>query len=178
MSRSLHRAHRAHRAALKRSACLLVAACLVGPACQGDGPTGPVPGGTFDAEPESGAEPDWSLAAGLDTVDVQIDSFPPRSVRTGIVIMDGVPYLPVTYAPFKLWDGVVAAAPRVVLRVDSRPFERCAVAVTDENTLQALIRAGQAKYGPPFHASWTTGMTGYFRLDPPCRTPVGDGNQP
>ena len=30
-----------------------------------------------------------------------------------------------------------------------------------------LIAVGQEKYGPPFHASWTSGVTRYFRLDPP-----------
>ena len=29
-----------------------------------------------------------------------------------------------------------------------------------------LVAAGQGKYGPPFHASWTPTITEFFRLDP------------
>ncbi len=140
---------------------LLVAGCV------SDGPMGFVPGGAFDGEPEAGSEPDWSFAVDLDSVDVEIASSPPRTVRTGIVVLDGVPHLPVTYAFLKRWDAVVARSPRVVVRADGRHFERHAVFITDEAAHQELIAAGQAKYGAPFHGSWTSGVTDYFRLDPP-----------
>lgn len=130
------------------------------------GPVGFVPGGAFSAELDPDPDPDWSFAADLDSVDVQIDSDPPRTVRTGIVVFEGVPYLPVTYAPLKRWDAVVAKAPRVVLRAGGRHFARVAVPVTDAARRQTLVEAGQAKYGPPFHGSWTSGITEYFRLDP------------
>jgi hypothetical protein len=126
-----------------------------------------VPGGAFEGELQTGAESDWCFATDLGSVDVQIDSSPPRTVRTGIVVLDGVPHLPVTYAFLKHWDAVVGKSPRVVLRTDGRHFERNAVLVTDETAHRALIAAGQAKYGPPFHGSWASGITDYFRLDPP-----------
>ncbi len=140
---------------------------LLSAGCWSNGPVGFVPGGAFEGEREIGPEPDWSFAVDLDSVDVQIDSSPPRTVRTGIVVLDGVPHLPVTYAFLKRWDAVVAGSPRVVLRADGRLFERHAVFVTDEAAHQALIAAGQAKYGAPFHGAWTSGITDYFRLDPP-----------
>jgi hypothetical protein len=59
-----------------------------------EGPLAWFPGGPFSGELERGPEPDWSFAAPLDTVDVEIDSTPPRSVRTGIVVFESVPYLP------------------------------------------------------------------------------------
>ena len=31
-----------------------------------------------------------------------------------------------------------------------------------------LVAAGQAKYGAPFHASWTSDITHDFRLEPPA----------
>ena len=102
----------------------------------------------------------------LDTVDVQLGSAPPRSVRTGIVIFEGVPYLPVTFAFLKRWQHVAARNPRVVVRINHRLFERQATAVTDAEHLSKLIAAGQAKYGAPFHAGWAAGFTQYFRLDP------------
>jgi hypothetical protein len=131
-----------------------------------DGPLAWFPGGPFSGEIERGPEPDWSFAAPLDTVDVQLGSAPPRSVRTGIVIFEDVPYLPVTFAFLKRWQHVVARNPRVVVRINHRLFERQATAVTDAKRLSKLIAAGQAKYGAPFHASWAAGFTQYFRLDP------------
>lgn len=38
--------------------------------------------------------------------------------------------------------------------------------VTDAAQRQTLVEAGQAKYGPPFHGSWTSEITEYSRLDP------------
>jgi hypothetical protein len=131
-----------------------------------DGPIAWLPGGSFSGEIERGPEPDWSFAAPLDTVEVQLGSDPPRTVLTGILVFEGVPYLPVTFAPLKRWQHVVARNPRVVIRVESRLFERRAAAVTDSAHLSRLRAAGQAKYGPPFHATWTGDFTQYFRLDP------------
>jgi hypothetical protein len=131
-----------------------------------DGPLAWFPGGPFSEEIERGPEPDWSFAAALDTVEVQIGSSPPRSVRTGIVVFEGVPYLPVTLSFLKRWQHVVARNPRVVVRIEGRLFERNATAVTDAEHLSRLIAAGQAKYGAPFHARWAAALTQYFRLDP------------
>ncbi|MDJ0788561.1 MAG: hypothetical protein QNK05_17275 [Myxococcota bacterium] len=152
---------------------LLLALLLTG--CITDGPAGPIPGGTFSGELETGPEPDWSFATDLDSVDIQIFSSRPRTVRTGIVVHEGVPYLPVTWSPLKRWQWVVREEPRILLRADGRLFERRAVPIDDEAERLELVAKGQAKYGFPFHARATGGITKYFRLDPPQG---GDGPRP
>jgi hypothetical protein len=146
--------------------CLGVA--LLGSACRGNGPLGFVPGGLFEGELERGPDPDWSFAAGLDSVDVQIGGSRPRTVRTGLVVLDGVPHLPVTWAPLKRWPAVVREHPRVVLRADGRLYERHATPIDDAAERDRLRAAGQAKYGAPFHARSLAHVTYYFRLDPPA----------
>ncbi len=147
---------------------LVVAAAVLGVACSTDGPVGPVPGGPFSLTPETGPEPDWSFATDLDSVDIQIASDPPRTVRTGIIVEGGVPYLPVTWSPLKRWQDVVREQPVILLRADGRLFERRAVPIDDEEERVRLVEVGQAKYGAPFHAEWTSDITLYFRLDPPA----------
>jgi hypothetical protein len=140
-------------------------AVLVG-ARRADGPVEMLPGGPLSGEAERGAEPEWGFAESLDTVELQVSSSPPRSLLTGIVVYEGVPYLPVTLAPLKRWPSAIARNSRVVVRIDGRLFEREAVEITDPELLARLIAAGQSKYGPPFHARWVARFTRYFRLDP------------
>ena len=132
-----------------------------------DGPLEAIPGGPLSGEPEGGSEPDWSFARDIETIELQVRSSPPRSVRTGILLRSGTLYVPVTLAPLKLWPRVVLRDPRVLIRIDGRLFERVAVPVTEPRLLQELIALGQSKYGAPYHARWAAGVTGYFRLDPP-----------
>ena len=75
--------------------------------CFTDGPVGFVPGGAFSAELERGPEPDWRFATDVDSVDIQIHAARVRTVRTGIVVHEGTPYLPVTWSPLKRWPAVV-----------------------------------------------------------------------
>lgn len=131
-----------------------------------DGPLEMIPGGRLSGEVLRGPEPDWSFARDLDTIELQISSSPPRSVLTGVVVHEGALYVPVTLSPLKRWPAVVSANPLVRARIEGRVFERQAVPVTDPKRLQELISVGQAKYGPPFHATWVAPFTRYFRLDP------------
>lgn len=139
---------------------------LLGSGGCANGPAGFIPGGAFSAEIEP-LPGDWTFARDLDSVDVQIDSDPPRTVRTGIVVYDNVPYLPVTWAPLKRWPDVVRERSAVVLRADGRHFALVATPVDEPSTLAVLRRTGQDKYGPPFHARSLEHQTFYFRLDPP-----------
>jgi hypothetical protein len=132
-----------------------------------DGPLSAFPGGPLSGERVRGSEPDWSVLRDVDTIELQIDSSPPRSILTGVLFHEGRLYLPVTLAPLKRWQYVVERRPRVVIRMGEQIYERDAVAVTDPDALDELIAVGQAKYGPPFHARWAAPFTGYFRLDPP-----------
>ena len=67
----------------------------------------------------------------------------------------------------------------VVLRADGRLFERTAVEVVDPERCAALIAAGRAKYGAPFHARWAP-ATQWFRLEPaaPPRTALRSAASP
>ena len=141
---------------------------LLGSGCSGDGPLGFVPGGRFEGDLERGPEPDWTFAAELDSVDVEIGGPRPRTVRTGIVVVDGVPHLPVTWAPLKRWPAAVREDPRVILRAEGRLYERHATRIDDAAELDRLRAAGQAKYGAPFHARSLAHVTHYFRLDAPA----------
>jgi hypothetical protein len=151
-----------------RIACVvLLGAATLGSGCRGDGPLGFVPGGRFEGTVEPDADFDWSRAAAIDSVDVEIGGTRPRTVRTGLVVVDGVPHLPVTWAPLKRWPTVVRVDPRVVVRVDGRLLERRAVPIDDVAERERLRLAGRAKYGAPFHARALASITFYFRLDPP-----------
>jgi hypothetical protein len=125
-----------------------------------------IPGGPLSGEAERGPDPDWSFAQDIDPIEIQIASSPPRSIFTGVVVYKGALYVPVTLAPLKRWPQVVSKDPCVVARIEGRLFEREAVPVTEPEVLGQLISAGQSKYGPPFHATWTRRFTRYFRLDP------------
>ena len=125
-----------------------------------------VPGGPLSGEVSRDPDPDWSFARDVDPIELQINSAPPRSIFTGVVVYRGSLYVPVTLSPLKRWPEVVASDPRVLVRIEGRVFEREAVSVTDPELLQQLIAAGRSKYGPPFHAVWAARFTRYFRLDP------------
>lgn len=145
-------------------ACLALA-LLAG--CVGNGPAGPIPGGSLRGVAESAtAEADWSDLAAADSVDVEISGDAPRSVRTGFVVYEGQPHLPVTWAPLKRWPDVVRRHPRVLVRIAEDIFAFEAHEVIDAERLERLRKAGQAKYGAPFHARSLNDSTFYFRLDP------------
>jgi hypothetical protein len=124
-----------------------------------------VPGGPLSGEVFRGPDPDWSFARDVDPIELQINSSPPRSIFTGVVVYRGSLYVPVTFSPLKRWPEVVRRDPRVLARIEGRLFERRAVPVTDPELHQQLIAAGRSKYGPPFHAVWAARFTRYFRLD-------------
>ena len=125
-----------------------------------------VPGGPLSGEVIRDPDPDWSFARDVDPIELQINSSPPRSIFTGVVVYEDALYVPVTLAPLKRWPDIVLRNPRVLVRIEGRLFERMAVPVTESDLLQELIAAGQAKYGSPFHAEWASTVTHYFRLDP------------
>ena len=129
-----------------------------------DGPIWGFPGGSFSGEPEQIPVEDWSFAVDIDAVEVQIESNPPRTIYTGILIHQGTAYLPVTLAPIKRWHHIVSENPRILIRTEGRLIAAQAVEITDLDYLGELVLAGQAKYGAPFHAKWTTNITRYYKL--------------
>jgi hypothetical protein len=132
-----------------------------------DGPIGPFTGGPLQGEVWDGAEPDWTFARDLDTVELQFDHGKRRSGLTGVIVQDGILYVPTTLEPLKGWNKAVLKDNRVILRIDGRLYPRCAVRVTDPHLLKILVAAGQKKYGPPFHATWAEPYTWYWRMDRP-----------
>ena len=145
----------------------LLALLLMTSACLGGGPAGPIPGSGFRGEAETAtARLDWTAVADLDSVDIQIGGDAPRTVRTGFVVYEGRPYLPVTWAPLKRWPEVVREHPRVLARIDGRLFAFDAREIIDPAHLARLRATGQAKYGAPFHARSLNDSTFYFRLEP------------
>jgi hypothetical protein len=132
-----------------------------------------IPGGPLSGEVVREEEPDWSFARDVDPIELQINSSPPRSIFTGVVVYENSLYVPVTLEPLKRWPEVVSRDPHVRVRIEGRLFERHAVPVTDPAFHRELIAAGQRKYGPPFHARWAARFTRYYRLDP-VATPTGE----
>lgn len=132
-----------------------------------DGPIGPFAGGPLQGEVWEGPEPDWAFAADLDTIEVQVSPRSPRSLRTGVIVHEGKLYIPTTLERIKRWHRYVLEDPRVVLRIDGRLYQRCAMRVRNRPVVKELIRAGRLKYGFPFHARRAAPYTWYWRLDPP-----------
>jgi hypothetical protein len=131
-----------------------------------DGPLEMIPGGPFVSAPEHGSASEF-FTTDVETIELQIGSSPPRSTRTGILLRADAAYIPVTFAPLKLWPRVISNDPRVLVRINGHVVERLAVTVTDPQLLQELIALGRSKYGAPYHAKWAARVTRYFRLDPP-----------
>ena len=141
-------------------------------ACASEGPLGFIPGGPFSGIlEESKPGMDWSFATDVDSVDVQVGGPQGRTVRTGFIIYEGKPYLPVTWSPLKRWPETVREEPRIVVRVGERLFALAAKPVEDQAHLEALRKTGQSKYGAPFHAQSLSGYTSYFKLLPDEKGP-------
>ncbi len=156
----------ARRASGLAAAGLVALAGLAVGARFADGPLGPFPGGPLRGHEETGSEPDWSFAAGLETVELEVGGGRPRSILTGVLVDDGRLYVPTTLAPLKRWPGTVHRHPDVRVRVAGRLFERRARRVTDAARLADLASAARAKYGPPYHHERLAAWTWFFRLDP------------
>jgi len=142
-----------------------------------DGPTGPFPGGALHGQIWRGPEPDWGFASSLDTVEVEVNPESPRSGLTGVIVHGGALYIPTTLEPIKRWHKDVVKDGRVIVRINTRLFRRCATRVEDPKLLRTLIDAGHAKYGFPYHASWAAPFTWYWRLDPAEHCFVARGQQ-
>lgn len=132
-----------------------------------DGPIGPFPGGALHGQMWRGPEPEWSFATDLDTIEVEVNPGDPRSGLTGVIVHDGKVYVPTTLVPIKRWHRHVLEDSRVIVRIGSHLYRRCATRVTDPKLLETLINTGQAKYGPPYHATWAASFTWYWHLDSP-----------
>jgi hypothetical protein len=133
----------------------------------GNGPIGPFPGGPLLGEIEARPEQGWAFAADLETIEVEINADPPRSIRTGVIVHGGALYLPATLTPFKRWHLVAFDDPRVVVRIEGRMYDLHAAPIVEPDWHEVLMSAGRRKYGGPMYAEWASDATQFFRLDPP-----------
>lgn len=144
-------------------ALLVLAAVSIGVVAHfSSGPIGPFPGGPFRGPVESAPVTDWSFAADLGQVELEVNSPDPRTLTTWVLVDGGEIFIPCGLPERKAWPKQVAADPRTRLRADGRIWERTAVRETRPERVAALAALLASKYetGPPGDDVW------YFRLDP------------
>jgi hypothetical protein len=113
-----------------------------------DGPIGPFPGGPLaSGELVTGPDPDWSFAAGIPTIELQVNPAHPLSRTVWVLVDQGELFVPAALAGRKSWPSQAVADGRVVIRVAGKRYERQATRVTDPVRIDALRSALGRKYG-------------------------------
>ncbi len=113
-----------------------------------DGPIGPFPGGPLVAgELVNGSEPDWSFAAELATLEMEVGETNPRSRTLWLLVDQGELFVPSGFASHKTWPTEAQADPRVVVRVADKRYALQATRVTEPVRLDALRDVLGRKYG-------------------------------
>ena len=124
-----------------------------------DGPIGPFPGGALVAG-ERVATPvgDWSFAASIPRLELEVAPDHPRSVTTWLLVVDGVLYVPSGAAARKTWPALVEQDGRVRVRLDGKIYDLQARRVTDPALGKRLAEAVKQKYGvgdgQPMEGAW------------------------
>ncbi len=143
-------------------AALVVGVALFGVAFAArwhDGPIGPFPGGSLVAgEVVSTPVTDWSFAAPLQTLELEVNPDQPRAITTWFLIVDGVLYVPSGDGASKTWTHQVVQDGRVRARIDGKIYELQATRVTDRELGKRLSAAVHEKYGfgdgQPVEGGW------------------------
>jgi hypothetical protein len=139
-----------------------------------DGPIGILAGGPLvKGELVTGAEPDWSFAKDIPTIEFQLVE-PPRSRTTWLLVHDGKAYIPCGYMDstlgrlWKQWPAEAERDGRAIVRIDGKRYERRLARVTDDPPLvEALTAEIHRKYGPPATpATVESGSLLLFALEP------------
>jgi len=131
-----------------------------------DGPIGPFPGGPLVAgDLVSGPDPDWSFAAAIPTIEIEVNAANPRSRTVWVLVDQGELFVPAGLASRKTWPSQAVADGRVVVRVADKRYERQASRVTDPVRLDALRSALGRKYGMT-PSQGGSDDTWFFRLAP------------
>ena len=132
-----------------------------------DGPIGPfgyIAGGRLDG-PVAVFPDDPSVWADLLTVELETNPKDPRSVTVGLLVVDGVAFVPATLTPnTKRWPRDVERDGNVRVRVDGRIYRARATRIHDPRLHERLANAGQRKYQPSF---FDPERTWFYRLDSP-----------
>ena len=124
-----------------------------------DGPIGPFPGGGLVAgEPVAAPVTDWTFAAPISTLELEVAPDHPRSVTTWFLVIDGILYVPSGGAARKTWPSQVEQDGRVRVRLDGKIYELQATRVSDSVLAKRLSEAVSAKYGfgdgQPVEGAW------------------------
>ncbi len=138
-----------------------------------DGPVGPLgymaggrlhgPVGVFPNDPSAWAD--------LLTVELETNPTDPRSVTVGLLVVDGVAFVPATLTPeSKRWPGDLGRDANVRVRVDERIYRARLTRIRDPRLHERLAKAGQRKYNPRF---FDPERTWFYRLDAPNAVRVG-----
>jgi hypothetical protein len=149
--------------ALAVVALLLGSAVIAVLARFADGPVGPFPGGRLRGDVEATGAGWAESLAGVDSLELQVNTDAPRSVRVWFVVYGDVVYVPSAWAARKQWPAEVEQDPHVVVRANGHLYERSATRVADPNLVDGLLDAVADKYGAP---RGDPDSTWFFRLNP------------
>jgi hypothetical protein len=124
-----------------------------------DGPMGLLAGGPLVAgELVSGAEPDWTFAKDIPTIEFQLLE-PARSRTTWILEHEGRVYIPCGYMEstigrlWKRWPIEAERDGRAIIRVDGKRYERQLVRIKGGPIVEALTAEINRKYRVPATAA-------------------------
>ena len=137
-----------------------------------DGPLGPIPGGPLRAgELVAGPVDDWTFAAQIEEIELEVDPASPRSITVWCLVHGGRLYIPAAQGERKRWPGQVAADPRVRARIDGKRYDLGAVRIIEPVLAEALTAALVEKYGVDasegYYSSVAFFRLGSSRLPPP-----------
>jgi hypothetical protein len=128
-----------------------------------DGPLGAVPGGALQSGPlvVEGVE-DWSFAADVDTIEMQLIS-DGRSRTVWILVREGQGFIPCAIGapPGKTWHLHAEEDGRALIRVNGKRYPVTLTRVADIGLQDALGSVTQDKYPSPPGAD---GESWYFKL--------------
>jgi hypothetical protein len=127
-----------------------------------DGPLGPIPGGPLaSGEVVTDAIPDWSFAADVPEIELQLAS-QDRSRTVWLLVADGKAFVPasIEYPPGKTWHRKALEDGRATLRILGQRYP-VTLAKVDDPALQEAARAVASKKYPsrPPGDSWLFGVT-------------------
>jgi len=131
-----------------------------------DGPSGPFPGGPLAAgDLVTGPDPDWSFAAEIPSIEIEVNAANPLSRTVWLLVDQGDLFVPAGLASRKTWPSQAVADGRAVVRIAGKRYQRQASRVTDPVRLDALRSALGRKYGVT-PSSDGSDDTWFFRLGP------------
>jgi hypothetical protein len=145
---------------------ILVALLFVGARFH-DGPFGPIPGGPLVNGPlVTEAVGDWSFAADVQEIELQLDS-QSKSRTVWIIVDKGKAYVPaaVAFPPGKTWHHAALADGRAVLRIAGKRYPVMLTKVEDQTLLNAVREVGMSKYpARPSGDVWAFAVTSRPKL--------------